>query len=98
MQTHKEEKDYIEIDFDPYKVFREIVIDPRVSEDEFTRQRDNLIARGFDGNKIKKSTLYDFKRVRLEIDMSEPCDFEIEYYSKKEDKVKKETVYMNAPR
>ncbi len=97
MQSHKEEKDYIEIDFDPYKVFREIVIDPRVSEDEFTRQRDNLIARGFDGNRIKKSTLYDFKRVRLEIDMSEPCDFEIEYYSKKEEKVKKETVYMNAP-
>lgn len=97
MKSHKEKKDYIEIDFDPYKMFREIVIDPRVSEDEFSRQRDNLIARGFDGNKIKKSTLYDFKRVRLEIDMGEPIDIEMEYYSKKEDKVKRETVYMNAP-
>ena len=97
MRSHKEERDYIEIDFDPHKVFREIVIDPRVSEDEFTRQRDDLIARGFDGNKIRKSTLYDFKKVKLDIDMSEPCDFQMEYYSHKEGKPIKETVFMNAP-
>ena len=97
MRSHKEERDYIEIDFDPHKVFREIVIDPRVSEDEFTRQRDNLIARGFDGNKIRKSTLYDFKKVKLDIDMSEPCDFQIEYYSHKEGKPLKDTVFINAP-
>ena len=67
------------------------------AKEEFVRQRDHLIERGFDGSKIRKSTLYDFKKVKLEVDMSEPCDFEIEYYSKKDDKVKKETVYMNAP-
>ena len=94
---NKEEKEYVELDFDPNRVFREIVIDPRVNEEEFIRQRDCLIERGFDGRKIRKSTLYDFKKVKLEVDMSEPCDFEIEYYSKKDGKVKKETVYMNAP-
>lgn len=94
---NKEEKGYVELDFDPNQVFREIVIDPRMNEEEFVRQRDHLIERGFDGSKIRKSTLYDFKKVKLEVDMSEPCDFEIEYYSKKDDKVKKETVYMNAP-
>ena len=97
MRSHKEEKDYIEIDFDPHKVFREIVIDPRVSEDEFMRQRDDLITRGFDSNKIRKSTLYDFKKVKLDIDMSEPCDFQMEYYSHKEGRPIKETVFMNAP-
>lgn len=96
LSCDKEEKGYVELDFDPYRVFREIVIDPRVNEEEFMRQRDSLIERGFDGSKIRKSTLYDFKKVKLEVDMSEPCDFEIEYYSKKDGKVKKETVYMNA--
>ena len=94
---NKEEKGYVELDFDPNRVFREIVIDPRVNEEEFMRQRDCLTKRGFDGRKIRKSTLYDFKKVKLEVDMSEPCDFEIELHSKKDGKVKKETVYMNAP-
>ena len=94
---NKEKKGYVELDFDPNRVFREIVIDPRVNEEEFVRQRDCLIERGFDGSKIRKSTLYDFKRVKIVVDMSEPCDFEIEYYSKKDGVVKKETVYMNAP-
>lgn len=97
ISDNKEEKGYVELDFDPNQLFREIVIDPRANEEEFMRQRDHLIERGFDGSKIRKSTLYDFKKVKLEVDMSEPCDFEIEFYSKKDGKVKKETVYMNAP-
>ena len=97
MRSNIIEKEYIEIVFDPNQVFREIVIDPRVSEEEFIRQRDCLIEHGFDGKKIKKSTLYDFNKVKLAIDMTEPLDFEIEYYSPKEGRPLKETVYMNAP-
>lgn len=95
--SYKDEKDYIELDFDPNKVFREIVIDPRVSDDEFILQRDSLVAHGFDVNKIRKSTLYEFKKVKLDIDMSEPCEFPIEYYSQKEGKPLKESVFFNGP-
>lgn len=84
------------MDFDPNKVFREIVIDPRVSDDEFKRQRESLVERGFDEKKIRKSTLYDFKRVSIEVDMSEPCDFPIEVRGT-DGKVTKETVFMKAP-
>ncbi len=89
-----DKREYIELNFDPHKVFREIVIDPRVSEDEFIRQRDCLVNRGFDMSKIRKSTLYDFKKVTLDIDMSEPCEFPLEYPDK-DGNVKKESVFMN---
>lgn len=72
--VEKEEKKYIEFDFDPNYVFREIVIDPRVNKEEFIRQRDSLVNCGFDIKRIRKSTLYDFKKVKLNIDMSEPWD------------------------
>lgn len=91
-----ENLDYIEIDFDPYKVFREIVIDPRVSEDEYRQQRDCLVERGYDITKIRKSTLYDFKRVSLDIDMSEPCEFSVGFYDK-DGNLKRDSVYMNGP-
>ena len=91
----KDENDYISLDFDANLMFREIVIDPRVSDEEFIRQRDSLIDRGFDPTKIRKSTLYDFKKIRLDVDMNEPCDFPITVY--KEGKPVQETVYMNAP-
>lgn len=94
--SYKDKRDFVEIDFDPHQVFREIVIDPRVSEDEFVEQRDNLIARGFDGAKIRKSTLYDFKKVKLEVDMCEPCDFPIIVYDK-DGKPHEEPVFMNGP-
>ena len=90
----KDAREYIELDFDPHKVFREIVIDPRVDEDEFIRQRDSLVARGFDISKIRKSTLYDFKKVTLDVDMAEPCEFPIEYLDK-DGNVKKESVFMD---
>lgn len=90
----KDTREYIELDFDPHKVFREIVIDPRVDEDEFIRQRDSLVARGFDISKIRKSTLYDFKKIKLDIDMSEPCEFPIEFFDK-DGNVKKEYVFMD---
>lgn len=90
----KDENDYIALDFDPNLMFREIVIDPRVSEEEFIRQRDSLIDRGFDPAKIRKSTLYDFKKIKLDVDMNEPCDFQITVY--KDGKPVQETVYMNA--
>lgn len=93
---NKEEKEYIEVDFDPNKVFREIVIDPRVSDEEFAQQRASLIERGYDGDKIRKSTLYDFQRVKLEVDMSEPCDFQITVYDK-DGKPHKETMFMKGP-
>ena len=92
--SKSDKREYIELNFDPHKVFREIVIDPRVSEDEFIRQRDCLVNRGFDMSKIRKSTLYDFKKVTLDIDMSEPCEFPLEYPDK-DGNVKKESVFMN---
>ena len=88
-------QEYIELDFDPTKVFREIVIDPRVDNDEFIRQRDLLVAHGYDINKIRKSTLYDFQKVSLDVDMSEPCDFEITVYEN--GKPVQKPVYMNGP-
>lgn len=90
----KDTREYIELDFNPHKVFREIVIDPRVCEDEFIRQRDKLVAWGYDISKIRKSTLYDFKKVTLDVDMSEPCEFPIEYLDK-DGNVKKESVFMD---
>lgn len=92
--SKNDKREYIELNFDPHKVFREIVIDPRVSEDEFIRQRDCLVNRGFDMSKIRKSTLYDFKKVTLDIDMSEPCEFPLEYPDK-DGNVKKESIFMN---
>lgn len=77
---NKDVKDFIELDFDPNRVFCEIVIDPRVSEEEFNRQRDSLVNRGFDISKIRKSTLYDFNKVSLVVDMKEPCDVPIIEY------------------
>ena len=41
-------------------------------DEEFEQQRDSLVERGYDGDKIRKSTLYDFQGVKLEVDMSEP--------------------------
>lgn len=76
----KEVKEFLELDFDPCQLICEIVIDPRVSEAEFIRQRDNLVDRGFDINKIKKSTLYDFNKVCLVVDMKEPCEVPITKY------------------
>lgn len=73
-------KEYIGVDFDPNQFFLEIVIDPRVSEKEFIRQRDSLVARGFESKRIRKSTLYDFKKVELVVDMEEPCDAPIIVY------------------
>lgn len=84
------------MEFDPNKVFREIVIDPRVSDEEFAQQRDSLVACGYEGNRIRKSTLYDFQRVKLEVDLSEPCDFPITVYSK-DRKPHEETVFMKGP-
>lgn len=92
----KVEREFIELDFDPNQVFREIVIDPRVDEGEFMRQRNSLAERGYDGNKIRKSTLYDFQRVKLEVDMSEPCDYPIIVYDK-DGNPHEETVFMNGP-
>lgn len=92
----EEEKEYVEVDFDPNKVFREIVVDPRVSDEEFAQQRDSLVACGYEGNRIRKSTLYDFQRVKLEVDLSEPCDFPITVYSK-DGKPHEETVFMKGP-
>ena len=90
----KDAREYIELDFDPLKLFREIVVDPRVDEDEFIRQRDSLVDRGFDISKIRKSTLYDFKKVTLDVDMSEPCEFPVEFHDK-DGNVKKESVFMD---
>lgn len=90
----KVEGEYIELDFDPNQVFREIVIDPRVDDGEFMRQRNSLAERGYDGDRIRKSTLYDFQRVKLEVDMSEPCDCPIIVYDKDGNPHEK-TVFMN---
>ena len=92
----EEEEGYIEVGFDPNKVFSEIVVDPRASDSEFACQRDSLVARGFDGSKIRKSTLYDFKKVKIEVDLSEPCDFPITVYDK-DGRLHEETVFMNGP-
>ena len=92
----KVEENFVELDFDPNKVFCEIVIDPRVNEGEFIRQRDSLAERGYDGDRIRKSTLYDFQRVKLEVDMSEPCDYPIIVYDK-DGMPHEETVFMNVP-
>ena len=73
-------REFIGMDFDPNQFFREIVIDPRVNEKEYTRQRDSLVACGFDSKRIRKSTLYDFKKVELVVDMKEPCDAPIIEY------------------
>ncbi len=54
------------------------------------------MAYGYDINRIRKSTLYDFKKVNLEIDMSEPCDFPIEFPDK-DGNIKRESVYMKGP-
>ena len=86
--SKNDKREYIELNFDPNKVFREIVIDPRVSEDEFIRQRDCLVNRGFDMSKIRKSTLYDFKKVTLDIDMS--ADFAAKELNSKIQKFKEE--------
>lgn len=91
-----DEQEYIELEFDPHKLFREIVIDPRVSGDEYIRQRDSLVEQGYGIEKIRKSTLYDFKKVSLEIDMSEPCEFPIEFPDK-DGHVKRESVFMDGP-
>lgn len=93
---NKEEKEYVEVDFDPNKVFRDIVIDPRVTDEEFAQQRDRLVEHGYNGDKIRKSTLYDFHRVKLEVDLSEPCDFQITMYGK-DGKPHKETLFMKGP-
>lgn len=93
---NKEEKEYVEVDFDPNKVFRDIVIDPRVTDEEFAQQRDRLVEHGYNGDKIRKSTLYDFHRVKLEVDLSEPCDFLITMYGK-DGKPHKETLFMKGP-
>jgi hypothetical protein len=93
---NKEEKEYVEVDFDPNKVFREIVIDPRVTDEEFAQQRNCLVEHGYNGDKIRKSTLYDFHRVKLEVDLSEPCDFQITMYGK-DGKPHKETLFMKGP-
>ena len=94
---YKYAKDYVELDFDPNEVFREIVIDPRTNEEEYTQLRDALVAHGYDASKIRRYTLYEFKKVNLDIDMSEPCEFPIEYYSKKNGLPHKESVFMEGP-
>ena len=94
---YKYAKDYVELDFDPNEVFREIVIDPRTNGEEYSQLRNALVAHGYDSSKIRRSTLYEFKKVKLDIDMSEPCEFPIEYYSKKEGKPLKESVFMEGP-
>ena len=96
-KTNSNNEEYIGIDFDPHHFFREIVIDPRVNDNEYIQRRASLIEHGFDGNKIRKSTLYDFKKVKIDIDMTEPCDFQITSYSQKDGKPVQETVFMKGP-
>ena len=92
----KECHDSISLKFDPVEMFDEIVIDPRVSEEEFKQQFDSLTNCGYDGNKIRKSSLYDFNKITLEIDMSEPLEFKMTFRDLN-GHTKEESVFMKAP-
>jgi hypothetical protein len=88
--------DNITLKFDPFEMFDEIVIDPRVSNEEYRQQFNSLTSRGYDGCKIRKSSLYDFKKISLEIDMSEPLEFKMTFRDKNGQN-KEESVFMKAP-
>ncbi len=68
----------------------------RKSVSKDIRQRDSLVEQGYDIKKIRKSTLYDFKKVSLEINMSEPCEFSIEFPDK-DGNSKRESMFMDGP-
>lgn len=88
--------DSISLQFDPLDMFDEIVIDPRVSEEEYEQQFDCLTSHGYDGSRIRKSSLYDFKKIPLEIDMSEPLEFKTTVRDS-DGQTKEESLFMKAP-
>jgi len=52
---------------DPFKLFSEIVLDPRLSNGEFSHLKEMLVKIGFEEKIIKKSDLYTFNKSELRV-------------------------------